>query len=104
LLLSEQEVIFLLYEAEHAHPAAQCPLLSLEGKAMLKQLFSEQNIKNAGINLVAAYMSCPQDTAVDHKGFFTVDAQSPEAIKKFFGPMAVEVRPVKPLSEVAKTL
>ena len=94
----------MLYEATHSHPATQCPLLSAEGKAMLKQLFSEQNIKNAGINLIAAYMSCPQDTAVDHKGFFTIDAQNPEAIKKFFGPMTVEVRPVKPLSEVAKTL
>jgi hypothetical protein len=94
----------LLYEAEHTHPAAQCPLLSLEGKAMLKQLFSEQNIKNAGINLTAAYMSCPQDTGANHKGYFTIDAPNPEAITKFFGPMKVEVRPVKPLSEVAKTL
>jgi hypothetical protein len=97
-------VISLLYEATHTHPASQCPLLKPEGKAMIKQLFSEQNIKNAGINLIAAYMSCPQDTAVDHKGFFTIDAQNPEMIQKFFGPMTVEVRPVKPLSEVAKTL
>jgi hypothetical protein len=94
----------LLYEAEHTHPAAQCPLLSVEGKAMLKQLFSEQNIKNSGINLVAAYMSCPQDISVDHKGFFTLEAENPEAVKRFFGQMAVEVRPVKPLSEVAKML
>ncbi len=94
----------MLYEATHSHPAGHCPLLSAEGKAMLKQLFSEQNIKNAGINLTAAYMSCPQDTAADHKGFFTIEAQTPEAIKKFFGPMTVEIRPVKPLSEVAKNL
>jgi hypothetical protein len=71
---------------------------------MVKQLFSEQNIENAGINLIAAYMSCPQDKSMDHKGFFTIEAKDPEAIKKFFGPMTVEVRPVKPLSEVAKTL
>jgi hypothetical protein len=94
----------LLYEATHTHPAVQCPLMKPEGKAMVKQLFSEQNIKNAGINLVAAYMSCPQDTSMDHKGFFTVDAQDSEVIKKFFGPMTVEIRPVKPLSEMAKTL
>jgi hypothetical protein len=49
-------------------------------------------------------MSCPQDTAIDHKGLFTIDVENPEAIKKFFGQMNVEVRPVKPLSEVAKTL
>ncbi len=94
----------MLYEATHTHPAAQCPLQSAEGKAMLKQLFSEQNIKNAGINLTAAYMSCPQDTAADHKGFFTIEAENPAAITKFFGLMAVEIRPVKPLSEVAKML
>jgi hypothetical protein len=97
-------VIYLLYEATHTHPAAQCPLKSAEGKAMLKQLFSEQNMKNSGINLTAAYMSCPQDTAIDHKGFFTIEAQTPEAITKFFGPLTVEIRPVKPLSEVAKNL
>ncbi len=94
----------MLYEAEHSHPANQCPLLTSEGKAMLKQLFSEQNMKNKEIDLKAAYMSCPQDTAVDHKGFFTVDAQNPDTVKKFFGALTVEVRPVKPLSEVAKTL
>lgn len=94
----------MLYEATHSHPAAQCPLLRAEGKAMLKELFSQQNIKNAGINLTATYMSCPQDTAADHKGFFTIDAENPEAITNFFGPMAVEIRPVKPLSEVAKIL
>ena len=71
---------------------------------MLKQLFSEQNMKGSNVNLVAAYMSCPQDPAVDHKGFFTLDAENPDAVKKFFGQMAVEVRPVKPLSEVAKLL
>ena len=94
----------MLYEAEHSHPASQCPLLSADGKAMLKQLFSEQNMENAGINLVAAYLSCPQDTGEDHKGYFTIDAQNPESIKKFFGSMKVDIRPVKPLSEVAKTL
>lgn len=94
----------MLYEATHTHPASQCPLLSAEGKAMLKQLFSVQNVKNAGVNIVAGYMSCPQDTAIDHKGFFTIEAQNPEAVTKYFGPMTVEVRPVKTLSEVAKTL
>ncbi len=94
----------MLYEATHTHPATQCPLVSSEGKAMLKQLFSPGNIQKSEIRLVAAYMSCPADTSADHKGFFTIDAQNPEAIKKFFGQMTVEIRPVKPLSEVAKTL
>ena len=94
----------MLYEATHTHQASRCPLLSVEGKAMLKQLFSEQNLKNSGVNLVATYMSCPQDTSVDHKGFFTLEAENPEAVKRFFGQMAVDARPVRPLSEVAKML
>jgi len=94
----------LLYEATHTHPAAQCPLLSMEGKAMVKHLFFNENIKKSGVNLVAAYMSCPADTSVDHKGFFTIDAADDEKIAKFFGPMKVEIRPVQPLSEVAKKL
>ena len=94
----------MLYEATHTHQASRCPLLSTEGKAMLKQIFSDQNMKSRGVNLVAAYMSCPQDTQVDHKGFFTTEAENPESVKRFFGQMAVDVRPVKPLSEVAKML
>jgi hypothetical protein len=79
-------------------------LLKPEGKAMIKQLFSEENVKKSGIKIAAAYMSCPKDTAADHKGFFTIEAENPTAITKFFGPMTVEVRPVQPLSEIAKTL
>jgi hypothetical protein len=94
----------LLYEAVHTHPASQCPLNSSEGKAMLKQLFSAENIKKANVNLVAAYMSCPADTSVDHKGFFTLDASDEGKVTSYFGPMKVEVRPVQPLSEVAKKL
>ena len=94
----------MLFEAVHTHPAAQCPMKSEEGKSMVKKLFSEQNMKDAGIKMVAAYMSCPQDTNADHKGFFTIDAMDADVIKKFFGAMLVEVRPVKPWSEIAKTL
>jgi hypothetical protein len=94
----------LLFEATHTHPAAMCPLLKPEGKAMIKQLFSDDNVNKSGIKIAAAYMSCPKDTAVDHKDFFTIDAENSNAITKFFGPMTVEVRPVKPLSEIAKSL
>jgi hypothetical protein len=94
----------VLFEAVHSHPAKQCPMLSAEGKAMVKKLFSPENMKENGINMVAAYLSCPQDSASDHKGFFTIEAADTEAVKKFFGAMAVEVRPVKPLSEIAKNL
>lgn len=94
----------LLFEATHTHPAAMCPLLNPEGKAMIKQLFSEGNIEKAGIKLNAAYFSCPKDTAADHKGFFTIEADKAATVTKFFGAMAVDVRPVQTLSEVAKML
>ena len=94
----------MLYEATHMHPAPQCPLKRAEGKAMLKQLFSPDNIKKSDITLVAAYMSCPVDTAIDHKGFFTIDSADERKITNFFGPLKVEIRPVQPLSEVAKKL
>ncbi len=94
----------MLYEATHTHPAAQCPLNSADGRAMLKQLFSNDNIRKADINLVAAYMSCPADKSVDHKGFFTVDAPDENKIASYFGSMKVEIRPVQTLSEVAKKL
>ncbi len=94
-----------MFEATQAHPAAQRPLLKPEGKAVIKQLFSEDNINKSGIKLEAAYMSCPKDAAAYHKGFFTIDAVDSTTVAKFFGrPMNVEVRPIQPLSEVAKTL
>jgi hypothetical protein len=81
-----------------------CPLKTTEGKVSLKQLFSDQNIKKAGIKLNAAYFSCPKDTAADHKGFFTIEADNAAAVTKFFSTMAVDVRPVQTLNEIAKML
>ena len=52
----------------------------------------------------SAATSSPADTSLNHKGFFTIEAESPIAVSKFFGQMAVEVGPVQPLSEVAKKL
>ena len=94
----------MLFEATHTHPAASCPLLKAEGKKMLKNLFSEENTKKAGIKLNAAYFSCPKDSAADHKGFFTMEADNVATIKDYLGAMSVEVRPVQPLSEIAKML
>ena len=94
----------MLFEAAHTHPANMCPMLTTEGKAMLKQLFSDDHVKKSGVKITAAYMSCPKDTAADHKGFFTLEAENPAAITNFFGAMNVEVRPVQPLSEIAKML
>ncbi len=94
----------MLFVATNTHPAAQCPLNTDQGKMMLKQNFSEANMQKAGIKLQGAYVSCPKDSSAEHKGFFTVEANSAIDVTKFFGPMTVEVREVVPFSEVAKKL
>ncbi|MDD1774339.1 MAG: hypothetical protein LUQ24_02270 [Methanobacterium sp.] len=94
----------MLFVAEHTHPASECPMNTPNGKEMIKELFSEENIKKTGIELVGAYMSCPVDETAHHKGFFIIESPDAETIKTFFGPMKVEVREVKPFSEIAKTL
>ncbi len=94
----------MLFVAEHTHPAPECPMKTAAGKNMIKELFSEEHIKSGGIELVGAYMSCPDDEGSYHKGYFIIEAPDEETIKNFFGPMKVEVREVKPLSEIAKTL
>ena len=71
---------------------------------MIKELFSEKHISSAGIQLVGAYMSCPADKGAYHKGYFIIEAPNEKIIKDFFGPMKVEIREVKPFSEIAKTL
>jgi hypothetical protein len=39
----------------------------LEGKAMIKKLFSDENGKKSGLKLVAARDSCPKDRSAKHK-------------------------------------
>jgi hypothetical protein len=94
----------LLFVAAHNHPAAKCPLETPEGKTMIKKLFSDDNIRKSGLKIVGAYVSCPKDKSTEHKGFFIIDADSAPTVTKFFGPMTVDVRPVVPFSEVAKTM
>jgi hypothetical protein len=81
-----------------------CPLQTSEGKMMVKNLVSEENLKKAGVKVNSAYVSCPKDAAADHKGFFVVEADSASAVTNFFGAMKVEVRSIQPLSEIVKTL
>jgi hypothetical protein len=94
----------LLFVAAHTHPASKCPLQTSEGKTMIKKLFSDENVRKSGLKIVGAYVSCPKDKSTEHKGFFVIDADSAFTVTKFFGPMTVDVRPVVPFSEVAKTL
>jgi hypothetical protein len=95
----------MLFVAEHTHPASECPILTAGGKDMVKEFFSDEHIKSAGIELVGAYMSCPNDEGAIHKGYFIIESPDKETIIKFFGPMKLlELREVKPFSEIAKTL
>ena len=94
----------MLFVAEHIHPAAECPMRMPGGKDMIKNLFSEEHIKSTGIEMQGAYMGCPTDEGATHKGYFIIEAPDEETIKNFFGDMKVEVREVKPFSEIAKTL
>jgi hypothetical protein len=75
-----------------------------EGKAMVKQLFSEENVKKAGVKINGAYVSCPKDGSMEHKGFFIVEGSSAQAVVSFFGSMKVELREVVPFSELAKAV
>ncbi len=94
----------MLFVAAHTHPAAKCPLEAPEGKTMIKKLFSDGNVRKSGLKIVGACVSCPKDKGTEHKGYFIMDADSASTVIKFFGPMAVDVRPVVPFSEVAKTM
>jgi hypothetical protein len=75
-----------------------------EGKTMMKKLFSDDSIRKSGLKIVGAYVSCPKDKSSEHKGYFIIDADSALTVSKFFGQMAVDVRPVVPFNEVAKTM
>ena len=97
-------MILMLFVAEHTHPASECPLLTDSGKDMIMEIFSDEHINSAGIELKGAYMSCPNDKGAVHKGYFIIEAPDKETIKKFFGPMQlIELREVKPFSDIAKT-
>ena len=95
----------MLFVAEHTHLASECPILKDDGKDMIKGLFSEEHINSAGIEIVGAYMSCPLNGRLDHKGYFIIESPDKESIINFFGPMKLlDLREVKPFSEIAKTL
>jgi hypothetical protein len=77
----------LPFVAAHTHPAAKCPLETLEVKITIKKLFSDDNVKKSGLKTVGAYASCPKDKSTEHKGYFIIDADSASTVTKFFGPI-----------------
>lgn len=93
----------MLFSATHRHESKDCPLKTDEGVEMLKEIFSEENMKKYKVNLESAYVSCPKEHSTHH-GYFIIDAESENDVINFFGPMTVTVREVVPFNEVAKTL
>ncbi|WXG44337.1 MAG: hypothetical protein WED04_09935 [Promethearchaeati archaeon SRVP18_Atabeyarchaeia-1] len=94
----------MMFSAIHTHPALECPRMSSQGKATIRRVFSNENMKRFGIKLVGAYLSCPKNTGEDHRGFFIVDADSAATVTRFFSPLPVDIRQVTPLSEIMKNL
>jgi hypothetical protein len=60
----------VLFEATHTHQASQCPLLTSDGKNMIKKLYSDENVTKSGIKIAAAYMSCPIDSRQSQSFFY----------------------------------
>ena len=71
---------------------------------MLKEMFSEENLKKNNIKLEDAYISCPKEEHSTHEGIFIISAENEGDAKNFFGSLDVEVKEVVPFNEVAKTL
>ena len=90
----------MLFSATHKHAAKDCPLKTDEGVEMLKEIFSEENMKKNKVNLESAYVSCPKEHSTHH-GYFIVDADSENDVKNFFGPMTVTVREVVPFNSIS---
>ena len=51
---------------------------------MLKEIFSEKNIKKHNIKLEEAYISCPKEKHSTHKGFYIINTENAENDKKLF--------------------
>lgn len=90
----------MLFAATNEHNPKQCPLKTEEGVEMLKEMFSEENMKKYNINLENAYMSCPKDESNVHKGFFMVNSDSLDNVKNFFGKLKVEIKEIVPFSKI----
>jgi hypothetical protein len=57
----------MLFTATNKHDGKKCPLKTDEGIDMLKEIFSEENIKKHNINLEEAYISCLKEKHSTHK-------------------------------------
>lgn len=92
----------MLFTAVSKHDSKQCPLKTGKGVKMLKDMFSEENLKKNNINLSDAFISCPKEKHSTHEGVFIINAESEADVKKLFGTMDVEIKEVVPFKDIVK--
>ncbi len=86
----------MLFTAVTKHDSKQCPLKTGEGVKMLKEIFSDENLKKRNVDLLDAYISCPKEKHSIHTGVFIFHADSMFNVKNLFRSMDVEVKEVAP--------
>ena len=86
----------MLFTAVNKHDSKQCPLKTGEGVKMLKEIFSDENLKKRNIDLLGAYISCPKEKHSTHSNVFIFRAESRFNVKSLFRSLDVEVKEVVP--------
>ncbi|MEL7671718.1 hypothetical protein [Methanobacterium sp.] len=92
----------MLFTAVSKHDSKQCPLKTGEGVKMLKEIFSDENLKKRNIDLLDAYISCPLEKHSTHSCVFILRADSMFNVKNLFRSMDAEVKEVASFNEIAK--
>lgn len=90
----------MIFAVTNEHESRKCPLKTDEGVNMLKEMFSEENMKTHDIKLEDAYLSCPKDESSTHNGIFIVNSENIKNVKNFFGRLKVDIKEVVPFSKV----
>ncbi|WP_424353813.1 hypothetical protein [Methanobacterium sp. MBAC-LM] len=88
----------MLFTAVNKHDSKECPLKTGEGVKMLKEIFSDKNLKKRNIDLLDAYISCPLEKHSTHTGVFIFRAESKYNVKSLFRSLDVEVKEVAPFN------
>jgi hypothetical protein len=88
----------MLFTAVNKHDSKECPLKTGEGVKMLKEIFSDKNLKKRNIDLLNAYISCPLEKHSTHSCVFIFRAESKYNVKSLFRSMDVEVKEVLPFN------
>lgn len=90
----------MIFAVIEEHDSKKCPLKTDEGVTMLKEMFSEENMKTHDIKLEDAYLSCPKDENSTHKGIFIVNSENIKNVKNFFRRLKVDIKEVVPFNKV----